>query len=166
MIVVSDASPLNVLVRIGFIDALPELFQAVFIPPAVVAELTHAGTPESVRRWLASNPSWLTIKAPTRIDATLEFDDAGEREAISLALEIKADLLLADDRKARKAALARGLAVTRAVGVLEAASAKALLDLFEAFQRLRATDFIVAENILAEALRRDAARKGSRGGDG
>ncbi|HKQ47574.1 MAG TPA: DUF3368 domain-containing protein [Phycisphaerae bacterium] len=161
MIVVSDASPLNVLVRIGFIDTLPKLFQIVFIPPAVAAELTHAGTPEPVRSWLASKPSWLTIKAPSRIDTTLEFDDAGEREAISLALEIKADLLLADDRKARKAALARGLAITGAVGVLEAASAKGLLDLPEAFKRLRTTYFIVAESILAEALRRDAARKGA-----
>lgn len=135
------------------------MFQIVYVPPAVSAELAHPGTPESVRNWLESKPSWLRIRAPLHLDTTLEIDDAGEREAISLALEMKADLLLADDKKARRAALARGLSITGAVGVLEAAAAKRLLDLPEAFRRLRITDFSVAERILEDALHRDAARK-------
>src|SRR5207244_5984193 len=103
MIVVSDASPLNVLVRIENVSVLETLFQSVFIPPAVAAELSHSGTPRSVREWLSAKPAWLNIRAPAQIDPTLDFDDAGEREAISLALELKADYLLADDRKARRA---------------------------------------------------------------
>jgi len=159
MIVVSDASPLNVLVRIGYVDTLPVLFETVFIPPAVAGELSHARTPSIVRDWLASNPRWLIVKAPARDDLSLGLDDVGEREAISLALEINADLLLADDRKARRVAMARGLSITGAVGVLEAASAKKLLDLPEAINRLRATDFKIADSILESALARDAARK-------
>ena len=159
MIVVSDASPINVLVRIGFIDVLPNLFGAVIVPPAVAMELSHSATPQAVRTWIDGRPTWLEIKAPTRIDPTLDFDDVGEREAISLALELKADLLLADDRKARRAALERGLAITGAVGVLELASARSLLDLPQAFRRLRETDFSIAERVLEEALRRDAEFK-------
>lgn len=161
MIVVSDSSPLNILVRIDLIGVLPDLFGEVFVPPAVAAELSHAATPARVREWLAAGPAWLRIKAPARIDPTIDFDDPGEREAISLAMELHADFLLADDRKARRAAVERGLAVTGAIGVLETASARNLLDLSEAFRRLRATDFIVAPSILEEALRRDAARKGT-----
>lgn len=160
MIVVSDASPLNLLVRIGHVDVLPTLFGAVFVPPAVVAELSHPSTPDVIRNWFASKPPWLQVKAPVRIDPTLDFDDTGEREAISLALEIHADLLLVDDKKARNAAVARGLSITGAVGVLEIASARGLLDLSDAFRRLRTTDFIVAPTILDNALRRDAGRKG------
>ena len=48
MIVVSDASPLNVLVRIGYADVLQVLFESVIIPPAVASELSHASTPEAV----------------------------------------------------------------------------------------------------------------------
>ena len=159
MIVVSDASPLNILVRIGFIDVLPNLFGEVVIPPAVAAELSHPATPEQVRAWLKNEPAWLRVQAPVRIDATIDFADPGEREAISLALELHADFLLADDRKARRAAVERGLAVTGAVGVLEVASARRLLDLSEALNRLRTTDFIVAQTILDEARRRDEQRK-------
>jgi hypothetical protein len=42
---------------------------------------------------------------------------------------------------------------------LEAASTRNLLDLARAFERIRATDFSIAPAILAEALRRDAARR-------
>jgi predicted nucleic acid-binding protein len=49
MIVVSDASPVNVLMRIGYVDVLPILFQSVIIPPAVASELSHSSTPEVVR---------------------------------------------------------------------------------------------------------------------
>jgi predicted nucleic acid-binding protein len=165
MIVVSDSSPLNILVRIRCIDVLPALFQSVIIPPAVDSELSHPSTPEVVRAWLSARPSWLSMKVPAQLDPTLDFDDPGEREAISLALELHADFLLADDRKARKAAQARGLSVTGAVGVLavgvlELASARGLLTLSEAFTRLRATDFSIADSILDEVLRRDTARRG------
>jgi predicted nucleic acid-binding protein len=159
MIVVSDASPLNILIRIGCVEVLPSLFGSVVIPPAVAAELSHPATPQPIRQWLSSPPAWLRIQAPAKVDLTLEFDDAGEREAISLALELHADLLLADDRKARRAAQIRGLVVTGAVGVLESASARSMIDLQAAFAKLRATDFIVAQAIIDAALARDASRK-------
>lgn len=159
MIVVSDASPLNVLVRIGYVDVLYELFGSVIVPPAVASQLSHASTPEVVRTWLAQPPNWLTIRAPLSIDTTLEMDDRGEVEAISLAVELKADLLLADDRKARRIARGRGLAMAGTVGVLELASARNILNLRDAFDRLRETDFRVADRILLDALSRDANRK-------
>jgi predicted nucleic acid-binding protein len=159
MIVVSDASPFNVLVRIGCVDVLSALFGTVIIPPAVAAELSHPSTPEVVRKWLDDRKVWLIIQAPLNIDPTLQIDDVGEAEAISLALELKADLLLADDRKARRLARERGLAMTGAVGVLELASARGLLVLHDAFDRIRQTDFRVAEQILQEALNRDARRR-------
>jgi len=159
VIVVSDASPLNVLVRIGHMDVLRPLFRSVLIPPAVASERAHAGTPEAVRNWMAAPPAWLTIRAPSRIDPTIQIDDPGEVEAISPALELKADFLLADDRKARRAARERGVPVTGAIGVLELASARGLLNLEAAFARLRTSDFKIAERILREALDRAAARK-------
>jgi predicted nucleic acid-binding protein len=161
MIVVSDASPFNVLVRIGCVDVLPALFGSVIIPPAVVSELSHPSTPHAVRQWMTEQRSWLTVQAPSSIDTTLGIDDIGEAEAISLALELKADLLLADDRKARRLARDRGLAITGAVGVLELAAARDLITLKDAFDRLLQTDFRVANQILQEALERDSRRRTS-----
>ncbi len=159
MIVVSDASPLNVLVRIGYADVLAPLFGSIMIPPAVASELSHPRTPTIVRDWLAGRPDWLEIRAPSKLDTTLQIDDSGEVEAISLALEHQADFLLVDDRKARRAARERNIPITGTIGILELASARHLLDLSDAFERLRATDFKIAKRILTEALERDAVRK-------
>ena len=109
--------------------------------------------------WITERRDWLTIQAPSNMDPTLRLDDVGEAEAISLALELNADLLLADDRKARRIARERGLTVTGAIGVLELASARNLLNLEDAFERIRRTDFRVADRVLREALDRDSDRR-------
>ena len=107
---------------------------------------------------MQANPEWLQVRAPREIDPTIEFSDAGEREAISLAIELQADLVLVDDRRARQAAVKRGLVVTGAVGVLEAAARKNLVRLPEVVAKLRQTDFLIASSILDAALQRDATR--------
>jgi predicted nucleic acid-binding protein len=48
--------------------------------------------------------------------------DAGEEDAIALALELHADLLLMDDEAGAIAARARGLEVTGTLGVLQRAT--------------------------------------------
>ena len=162
MIVVSDASPLNVLVRIGLADLLPVLFGRLFVPPAVAFELSHERTPDQVREWFRSAPAWLEVRAPTTIDLSLDLDDPGELEAISLALELRAELLLVDDRKARRIARERGLTMTGALGVLEIADAKSLINLPEALERLRGTDFFIADELWRAALERHQRRKAER----
>jgi predicted nucleic acid-binding protein len=82
----------------------------------------------------------------------------GEREAISLAEQLKADALLLDDWKAWKAAEARGLVVTGTLNVLEAAAQQGLLDLSEAFARLRRTTFHVTPELMQSILDRQPRR--------
>jgi predicted nucleic acid-binding protein len=77
------------------VDLLPQLFDRILIPPAVFEELQHQETPDIVRRWIASPPSWLHVQALRSVlDPALGFLDAGEREAIALAEELHADQLL------------------------------------------------------------------------
>lgn len=158
MLVVSDATPLNILVRIGHIDLLPTLYGQVVIPPAVQVELSHPSTPPEIGAWLASQPNWLTVRKPLNIDPHL-VGGFGEREAISLVLELKADLLLADDAGARKTAQRLNIAVTGTVGILEAAAARGLLKLGDAFTELQRTDFFITPAIIDESLRREDARR-------
>ncbi len=154
MIIVSDTSPINYLVLIGEIELLPKLFGQIVIPQAVLDELRKSGTPEAVKNWIDSNPQWVEIQNAKAIDQTITLG-AGEREAISLAMELNADLVLIDDRKARRAATERGLNVAGTINILESASKRGLIDLSEAFQKLEQTNFRIAPDLLAEILKRN-----------
>jgi predicted nucleic acid-binding protein len=116
--IVADTTPLNYLVLIQAADILPNLYRRVLIPPAVKVELAHANTPAIVRAWISQPPPWLdvvSLKLP--VDSALAHLDAGEREAISLASELQASLLLMDERDGVTIARHRGLKV---VGTLAA----------------------------------------------
>ena len=102
-LVVSDSSPLNFLIRLGCVDVLPTLFRRVLIPTKVEEELTRSATPPEVRDFLASRPPWLEVRAPARLERMPKLDP-GEEAAISLAEEVRADVVLLDDADARKAA--------------------------------------------------------------
>ncbi len=160
MIVVSDTTPLNYLALVGEIELLPKIFGRVLIPPAVLKELMSDRTPEAVRRLLVTAPSWLEIKSPSHGTAQ-RFDhlDAGEAEAIALALETGAELFLVDDRAAYSVALGLGLAVTGTLGVLDKAAELGLIDLAEVFSRLQQTSFRGPASLMARLIEADTKRK-------
>jgi predicted nucleic acid-binding protein len=61
MAVVSDTSPLCYLLLIDLIDLLPELYDQVIIPQAVLHELSVPQAPEAVQAWIAQPPVWLEV---------------------------------------------------------------------------------------------------------
>ncbi len=158
--IVSDSTPLNYLILIGAADVLPKLYARVLIPPAVRAELNHGKTPERVRAWVAEAPGWIEIITPS-ISQTqrLLHLGRGEAEAIILALEQSADLLLIDERDGTGAARSQGLRVTGTIGVLDQAAKLGLLDLSTMFARLDRTTFRSPKRLLADLIAQDAARK-------
>ena len=142
MIAVADASPLCYLVLIGEIDLLPKLFRRVAVPQAVIAELLHEDAPEVVRNWASSLPAWISTAATADVVSSgLEKLQAGERAAIVLAGSIKADLILLDEKAARRVAAEHRLRVTGILGVLGEAATRRLVDLPSAIDRLRKTAF-------------------------
>jgi predicted nucleic acid-binding protein len=84
---------------------------------------------------------------------------AGEREAIALAQELQAPLLLIDDADGREKAERRALMATGTLGILEAAAIHGLIDLPSALARLQATTFHARAELFQELLAHDAARK-------
>jgi predicted nucleic acid-binding protein len=158
MIVVSDTSPINYLLLIGLIEILPQLYGQVIIPDAVYAELRNPGAPEPVNKWVSNLPDWVEVHTAANPDPTLQLG-AGEREAITLALALKADALLMDERKGRREALARGLAVAGTLNILEAAGERGQIDLPEAISRLQQTSFRASPGLIREVLKRDAERE-------
>ena len=159
-LVIADTGPVNYLLLIGHIDILPALFEKVILPSAVKAELTHPDTPLPVRNWIASPPLWVDVRhtAIPLANASIVGLGAGETAAITLAAELHADLLLMDDRRGVVAALERGLIVTGTMGLLARGAKQGILDLTDAFERLKRTNFRYRQEIM-DLLLKEAGRK-------
>lgn len=119
MIVVADTTPLRYLVRVGQVDLLESLYKRLVVPEAVLAELQHARTPEIVRRWAESPPSWIEPRSVSVSANELRNLGPGERAAITLAESDPQSLLIIDERAASKQAAAREISVIGTLGVLE-----------------------------------------------
>jgi predicted nucleic acid-binding protein len=158
MIVVSDTSPLNYLVLIDYAHLLPAIFGQVFTAPAVLVELAHERTPDVVRTWAATPPPWLVVQEPSN-PGSPSLLGPGETAAIALAEELHADWLLIDERDGRDEARRRGLKVIGTLAVLDQGAERNLIDLPQALERLKNTNFFVADKLLEEILRRDQERK-------
>jgi predicted nucleic acid-binding protein len=160
VIVVADTSPLRYLILIEHAHILPRLYGHVIVPPAVVAELGHEHTPESVRSWLSSKPDWLQVQMPkTMVTADELALGLGERAAIALAEELAADALLIDDRDGRREAARRHLSVLGTLRVLADAAEQGLIDLRAAFGRLALTNFRTDQQLVQRLLALDAERR-------
>jgi predicted nucleic acid-binding protein len=116
-VVIADASPLIGLAKIGRLALLRQLYQRVLIPPAVHAEL-QAGSqrPGGVELLQALNEGWLTVADSADIPEAARAElkrvlDAGEADAIVLALQLSARLLLIDEQRGRAVAQLKGVPI-------------------------------------------------------
>ena len=119
MIVVSDTTPLISLLKINRLDLLEKLFGKILIPQAVFNELT-------VEANQIKNKKFILVKAVNKFESVGILKravglDQGESEAIVLADELKADLLLMDEAKGRKVSVEMGHKIIGTIGILMAA---------------------------------------------
>lgn len=160
MIVVADTSPLNYLVLIGQIEILPKMFGSVILPRAVYEELLAPSAPEEVRAWLDRLPTWIEVRTASKgSDPSLGNLGVGEREAILIAEEIRADQLIMDDQRGRREARKRGIQAVGTLSVLQAAARAGLLDLSTALERLQRTNFFMSPRLVAETLKGEPPEK-------
>jgi predicted nucleic acid-binding protein len=160
MLVIADTTPLRYLVMLGQVDLLPTLFGQIIIPLAVAEELHHPKAPAAVRDWIASPPPWLDMRPSSLLpDAILLRLDPGEREAILLAQELQADLVLVDDREAREEVARRALTAMGTLRVCELAAERGMVDLPAVLMQLRAARFYMTSDMVQALLVRDTARK-------
>ena len=149
MVVVADTSPINYLVLIAQIDLLARLYKRILIPPTVLAELKHPLAPKPVRDWAENPPRWLEVLSP-KSSLILPKLDLGETEAIALATEVHADVVLIDEQAGRQEALRRGLKVAGTLSVLDEAGEAGLVIFDDAVAELRKTTFRVSQAVLSE----------------
>ena len=156
MIVVSDTSPVLNLARIGRLELLPSLYRQVLIPAAVYEELVASKDDLPPAIDLASAP-WLIVAAAedqNRVRELRKNLDPGEAEAIVLAIERRANILLVDERRGRRFATAAGLTVTGLLGVVAGAKRAGLIDQVKPVldELIQIARFWIGPDLYAEVL--------------
>jgi predicted nucleic acid-binding protein len=147
VIVVSNSSPLIALHQLGQLDLCQALFGTVLIPPAVIHETFQTRLQPS---WLEGRP----LAQPLSALVLRGRLGAGEREAIALAVELTADLILLDDTAARRTASSIGLHVVGTFGLLLRAKEQQLLPAVKPLlDQLLAFGFHAGEELVSEVLR-------------
>lgn len=147
-VVVADASVLIALARLDQLSLLEKVFGEVAIPPAVSREVAPS---------LPRLPGWVQTRTLRRaLDARVveAWLDPGETEAISLALETRADRVILDDLPARQLAKDLGLAVVGTAGVLFAAKQRGFIAAVRPpLDALRAAGFRLRQDVYEEILK-------------
>jgi len=127
--VVTDSSPLINLARIGKLILLRDLYGEVHIPEAVWREAVIEGGDQpgadeiKTATWIHTH----AVRNKELVQALQQELDAGEAEAIALASEMKAELLLMDERLGRDTARHLNLRFTGLIGVLIEAKRKGFI---------------------------------------
>ncbi len=120
MKVVVNATPLIALSLINQLELLNQLFDEVIIPDGVYQEVAISGAskPGAVE---LKNASWIQVQSVTpssTIEPLLLGLDRGELEVILLAVSIKPDWVIIDEKLARRVAKVMGLSVKGTLGIL------------------------------------------------
>lgn len=165
MIIISDTSIITNLAAIQHLHLLPQLYNQVIIPGAVYRELIDINppVPGSIEVQAAT---WIEIRKVVNRNAVERLQqevrlDLGESEAIALALELSADLLLIDERRGRAEANRLGLRITGILGILVEAkhqnlilAVKPLMDALIATSEFRISSALYNQilNMVDEAL--------------
>jgi predicted nucleic acid-binding protein len=158
LVVVSDTSPIRGLQCLGLLDLLGREFGQVLLPPQVAKELSQAS--RSVAPLDVSALPWCQVRAPvdqSRVREIAHELDAGEAEALVLALEMSAELILVDDFAARAEARRLGLRPMGLGGLLTRAKRSGhIAQVVPLMERVRREiNFLLSDEVLDE-IRRQA----------
>ncbi|MFO7992018.1 MAG: DUF3368 domain-containing protein [Thermoplasmata archaeon] len=156
MIVVCDSGPLIHLSRIENLYLLREFFEEVYLPEEVYDELT-SGEQNLPGSSEIKTSNWIKVKVVeknTAKEILMEYLDPGESEAILLAKEMDADLLLIDDLAGRRTARTHGIDVMGTLGILDrAANVGEVKDLKAIIETLREKGFWIDDELVRKLLK-------------
>lgn len=157
MVVISNSSPIIHLTKIGRLNLLERLYSRILVPEKVYLECTDTVHYHKEVELIAQS-AWIKrhlIEDHRLFNLLYAEIDAGEAEALVLALEQKADLLLLDDQEARRMARKLGLLVTGTLGVLLKAKNEGMINSFaEDLQKLQRSGFWLSQKLVNTLLSR------------
>ncbi|MDN3513858.1 MAG: DUF3368 domain-containing protein [Candidatus Brocadia sp.] len=154
-IVAVNTSPTIYLSSINEIGLLKKLFGEVFIPDAVKEEIVSGGK-DNFGFQEIQGENWIKVKKIENKLAKkclLTDIDSGEAEVIILAEELKANMVIMDDRLGRMIAHLRGFHVIGTLRLLVLAKNKGLIPVVKPLiEKLKEVGFWISEDVYKDIL--------------
>ncbi len=117
--IVCNASPLITLAKAGLLNALPDQFQHILCPMAVVDEILVGPAEDEMRRMLPELPWLHSVRLdPPLSPLTVWRLGRGESEVIEYARLNPGTIALLDDRAARRIAAAVGVPIYGTLSII------------------------------------------------
>jgi len=152
-IVIADASTLIGLLRIGQLLLLKKLFEEIIIPRGVYDEIVVERKEGSDIFKKSTHLIVKDVEDRVSTDFLMSSFGRGEAEVLALAKEKKADLILLDEKRARKTARRAGFKVMGALGILVISKNKGFISSVKPFieelnkQRLRLNEKVIKRTL-------------------
>ena len=147
--VIVNATPLIILCHIDQLVLLKKLYTKIIIPQAVYQEV--CAKRDSACQQINDNLGWIQvcdISDPSERKMYQAKLHAGEVEVMILAHEMNADLLIIDDKAAKKTAKYLGFTVTGTLGVLLKAKKTGLIqEVCPLLQAIRESGFYLSRTV-------------------
>jgi len=162
-LIISNASPLIGLARIEQLCILRKLWSEIVIPDGVYKEVVIEGEgkqganaiKKACKEWIRV----VSVKNRAEVEVLQTVLDEGEAEVITLGQEIKADLLILDNREPRNFARTVNLKVIGTIGVIRFAWMKGLIkEPIHAINKLLLNGFWINEKLI-EQIKKDIENK-------
>lgn len=155
MIVISDTTAISSLFNINKLELLHQLFDEIIIPHAVYQELLALEHFE-VDITIIKGSNWLKVQKSTNkllIEELSQELDIGESEAIALAYEIEAGLLIIDEKRGRKKAKALGIKTVGLIGVVSELKKRGFVTFVKPIlDELRTSGFWISDDLYQKIL--------------
>ncbi|MEO0444047.1 MAG: DUF3368 domain-containing protein [Pseudomonadota bacterium] len=157
-IVVADTGSLIALAILDMLPILPNLFDEIYAPDAVINEaLVEISQPGAKAIDTAIKTALIkpyTVEVTELFKDLVDYLDQGEAEALTLAKLLNA-IAIIDEKRARKFALTHGIKITGSAAILIAAKNEGSIDSVKpALEKLKYHGYRMSESLIDDILRR------------
>lgn len=156
-IIVADTGPLIALAIVDLLNVLPDLFDEVHVPEAVVSEglidKTQPGAQQIARAIDLGYLRISTVEIPEDFEDLIDYLDRGETEALALARSLGA-IAMIDEKRARRFAITHQIRVTGSAAILLKAKQEGFVPAVKPLlMTLKSHGYRLSDNLINEVLK-------------
>jgi len=157
-VIVADTGPLIALALVDLLPALSALFTEVYVPQSVLSEaIKDPSKPGALAIEAALEDGYIivrSVKMETMFQELVQVLDQGEAEALALASQLDAVVLI-DEKRGRRVAMKRGMSITGSSAILLKAKVSGIIqEVRPLIEKLSDHGYRMSDRLVMEVLKR------------